>query len=127
MKNALNETVVYAGVNWPGAADVMIPEGLQYQSISSIVSKIKSLGMNVIRLTYAIEMIDDIYDDGDVSLGDATQIALGAENGTKVLNEILAANPSFSTNTTRLQVSTLNRAQISTSIVTEVYFRYSMQ
>lgn len=127
MKNALNETVIYAGVNWPGAADVMIPEGLQYQSVSNIVSKIKSLGMNVIRLTYAIEMIDDIYEGGDVSLEDATQIALGAENGTKVLNEILAANPAFSANTTRLQVSTLKRGRIPMSMVAEVSLRCSMR
>lgn len=104
IKNALNDTVTYAGVNWPGAADVMIPEGLQYQSISTIVSKIKTLGMNVIRLTYAIEMVDDIYEGGDISLEDALTLALGATNGSKVLNEILAANPSFSANTTRLQV-----------------------
>jgi hypothetical protein len=62
--NAKRSRVTYAGVNWPGATDTMIPEGLQYQSIESIVSKIKSLGMNVIRLTYAIEMIDDILDNG---------------------------------------------------------------
>lgn len=104
IKNARNETVTYAGVNWPGAADVMIPEGLQYQSISTIVSKIKALGMNVIRLTYAIEMVDDIYEGGDVSLEDALTIALGALNGSKVLGEILAANPAFTANTTRLQV-----------------------
>jgi hypothetical protein len=104
IKNTLNKTVTYAGVNWPGAADVMIPEGLQYQSVSTIVSKIKSLGMNVIRLTYAIEMIDDIYAGGDVSLENALTIALGSENGTKVLNEILTANPSFTANTTRLEV-----------------------
>jgi hypothetical protein len=56
----------------------MVPEGLQYESIQSIVSKIKSLGMNVIRLTYAIEMIDDILDDGgDVSIRTAFQRALG--------------------------------------------------
>lgn len=104
IKNARNETVTYVGVNWPGAADVMIPEGLQYQSISTIVSKIKALGMNVIRLTYAIEMVDDIYEGGDVSVEDALTIALGATNGSKVLGEILAANPAFSANTTRLQV-----------------------
>lgn len=32
----------------------MIPEGLQYQPIAAIVSKIRSLGMNAIRLTYAV-------------------------------------------------------------------------
>lgn len=36
----------------------MVPEGLQYQSVETIVSKIKSLGMNSIRLTYATELID---------------------------------------------------------------------
>lgn len=105
MKNSLGETVVYAGVNWPGAADAMIPEGLQYQSVSSIMSKIKSLGMNVIRLTYAIEMIDDIYANVDSSLKNALVQALGETNGTKVLDEILKNNPSFTAETTRLEVS----------------------
>ncbi|KAI4729504.1 putative endoglucanase E1 [Aureobasidium sp. EXF-10728] len=104
MKNSLNETVVYAGVNWPGAADVMIPEGLQYQSISTIMSQIKDLGMNVIRLTYAIEMIDDIYENKDSSLKTAFIQALGETNGTKVLNQVLLNNPSFTENTTRLEV-----------------------
>jgi hypothetical protein len=103
--NTNGNHVIYAGVNWPGAADTMIPEGLQYQSIESIVSKIKSLGMNVIRLTYAIEMIDDILDNGgDVSIQTSFQTALGTTNGTKVFNEVLKNNPSFSSNTTRLQV-----------------------
>ena len=105
MKNSAGETVVYAGVNWPGAADAMIPEGLQYQSVSSIMSKIKSLGMNVIRLTYANEMIDDIYANVDSSLKTALIQALGETNGTKVLGEILKNNPSFTANTTRLEVS----------------------
>jgi hypothetical protein len=34
----------------------MIPEGLQYQSIKNIVKRVKDLDMNVIRLTYAIEV-----------------------------------------------------------------------
>ncbi|KAI5255667.1 putative endoglucanase E1 [Aureobasidium subglaciale] len=104
IKNSLNETVVYAGVNWPGAADVMIPEGLQYQSVSSIMSKIKDLGMNVIRLTYAIELVDDIYSGVDSSLKAAFIQALGETNGTKVLNQVLSSNPSFTENTTRLEV-----------------------
>ena len=107
MKNSLGQTVNYAGVNWPGAADVMIPEGLQYQSVKTIMSKIKSLGMNVIRLTYAIEMIDDIYGNVDSSLKTAFIQALGQTNGTKVLKQVLAANPSFTEKTTRLQVRDL--------------------
>jgi hypothetical protein len=104
IKNSLGQTVTYAGVNWPGAADVMIPEGLQYQSVKTIMSKIKSLGMNVIRLTYAIEMIDDIYGNVDSTLKTAFIQALGQTNGTKVLKQVLAANPSFTEKTTRLQV-----------------------
>src|ERR1700761_9446529 len=51
--------VSYAGVNWPGHLDAMIPEGLQFRSVAQIVSTIKSLGMNVVRLTYATEMVDE--------------------------------------------------------------------
>jgi hypothetical protein len=103
--NSLGENVTYAGVNWPGAADVMIPEGLQYASIATIVSGIKSLGMNSIRLTFAIEMIDDILDGGgDVKLSTAFNTALGATNGPIVYKEVLAKNPTFSSETTRLQV-----------------------
>ncbi|KAF7198455.1 Glycosyl hydrolase 5 family protein [Pseudocercospora fuligena] len=99
------QKVVYAGINWPGAADVMIPEGLQYQSISTIVSKIKDLGMNVIRLTYAIEMIDDIFNStADSTVSGALTKALGSENATIVLSQILTNNPDLSAETTRLEV-----------------------
>lgn len=95
----------YVGVNWPGAADVMIPEGLQYQSIASIVSKIKSIKMNVVRLTFAIEMIDDIKDNGgDVTIQKAFTKALGATNGDKVYQQVVKNNPQFNASTTRLQV-----------------------
>lgn len=106
IRDASGENLTYAGANWPGAADVMIPEGLQYQSIETIVSKIKSLGMNAIRLTYAIEMIDQIYTNGgkDIPIQTALSKALGATNGPKVLAQILAKNPQFNASTTRLQV-----------------------
>lgn len=106
MKNTQGENVVYAGANWPGAADVMIPEGLQYQSIQTIVSKIKSLGMNAIRLTYAIELVDQIYDNGgvDISIQTAFTNALGEAEGTAALDKVIANNPSFSASTTRLEV-----------------------
>ncbi|KAF2475745.1 glycosyl hydrolase family 5 protein-like protein/cellulase [Lindgomyces ingoldianus] len=94
----------YIGVNWPGAADVMIPEGLQYASIRSIVSKIKSLKMNVIRLTFAIEMVDDIKDNGgDVTIQQAFSKALGSK-GDAVYQQVLKSNPQFNASTTRLQV-----------------------
>lgn len=107
MIDAAGNVVVYAGANWPGAADVMIPEGLQYQSVASIIAKLKEVNMNVIRLTYAIEMIDQIYDnDGvDIPISQAFVDALGETNGTTVYNQVLAANPDFSPNITRLEVS----------------------
>lgn len=104
MKDSRNETVLYAGVNWPGHADAMIPEGLQYQSIATIVSKIKSLNMNSIRLTYAIQMIDDIYNGGDVAIDKSLSQALGSSNGSAILAKILKNNPQFTAKTTRLQV-----------------------
>ncbi|CAN8095961.1 unnamed protein product [Discula destructiva] len=78
--------VTYAGVNWSGASETMVPEGLQYQSIETIVGRIKSLGMNAIRLTYATEMIDQIYDHDmiDVPLKTAFTNALGVDNGTQI-------------------------------------------
>ncbi len=104
--NAVGANVTYAGVNWPGAADVMIPEGLQYASIASIVSGIKSLGMNAIRLTFAIEMIDDIMDNGgDFTLSAAFNKALGTTKGPVVYDKVLKNNPSFNASTTRVQVS----------------------
>jgi len=107
IKDSTGATFTYAGINWPGAADTMLPEGLQYQSVSSIVSKIKSSGFNIIRLTYATEMIDQIYENegSDILISTAFVNALGSESGTTVFNSVLANNPSFNENTTRLQVS----------------------
>ncbi|EGO56002.1 hypothetical protein NEUTE1DRAFT_148368 [Neurospora tetrasperma FGSC 2508] len=106
IRDASGTNLTYVGVNWPGAADVMIPEGLQYQSIETIVSKIKSLGMNAIRLTFAIQMVDEIYSNGakDITLQKAFTQALGSTNGPKLLNQVLAKNPQFTASTTRLQV-----------------------
>lgn len=103
--NAKGGNVTYVGINWPGAADVMIPEGLQYTSIAKIVSDIRSLGMNAIRLTFAIEMIDDIIDNGgDKTIQAAFTKALGATNGPTIYQKVLANNPTFSASTTRVQV-----------------------
>ncbi|KAH7072491.1 glycosyl hydrolase family 5 protein-like protein/cellulase [Paraphoma chrysanthemicola] len=102
--DSTGKNFTYVGVNWPGAGEVMIPEGLQYQSIASIVSKIKSLNMNVVRLTFAIEMIDDIKDrGGDVTIQAAFQKALGS-NGDAAYQKVIKNNPQFGASTTRLQV-----------------------
>ncbi|KAH6637132.1 glycoside hydrolase superfamily [Chaetomium tenue] len=117
--DASGNNLTYAGTNWPGHADVMIPEGLQYQSIETIVQKVKSLGMNAVRLTFAIQMVDEIYANGgqDITIQKAFVQALGQTNGAKVLNQVLAKNPRFSATTTRLQVfdavaEELNKQQI---------------
>lgn len=66
----------------------------------------KGVGINSIRLTYATEMIDQIESNGgvDVSVQAALVAALGQDNGTAVFEKVLSHNPSFSSNTTRLEV-----------------------
>ncbi|KAL8728224.1 MAG: hypothetical protein Q9166_005527 [cf. Caloplaca sp. 2 TL-2023] len=105
MTNADEDHLTYAGVNWPGSVDTMVPEGLQYASIADLVGKIKSIGMNVIRLTWAVEMVDDIIDGGgDKDIKSAFIEVLGHKNGTQVFDAVIKNNPSFSSNITRLQV-----------------------
>lgn len=104
--SASGEKVVFAGVNWPGQGMTMLPEGLQYNSIANITSIIKQdLGMNVIRLTYAIEMVDDYLGDSpNQSLKATLANALGEDDGATVLEQILDNNPQFTEETTRLEV-----------------------
>lgn len=106
IRDASGKNLTYAGTNWPGHNDVMIPEGLQYQSIETIVQKIRSVGMNAVRLTFAIQMVDEIYSNGgqDITIQKAFVQALGQANGTRVLNQVLTKNPRFTASTTRLQV-----------------------
>ncbi|KAH8725048.1 glycoside hydrolase superfamily [Phaeosphaeriaceae sp. PMI808] len=95
----------YASTNWPGHQEIMIPEGLQHSSIQDIVAWFPKLGLNSVRLTFAIEMLDDYFANSpNQSLEKSVLNALGQTNGTKVLNQILSKNPQFSKNTTRLQV-----------------------
>lgn len=83
----------------------MIPEGLQYQSIETIVSRIKSLGMNTIRLTYATEMVDVILSGGDVTVKQSFIKALGPEKGNEIFAKIAKKNPGIKEGTKRLEVS----------------------
>ncbi|KAK2774481.1 cellulase family protein [Colletotrichum kahawae] len=103
--DAKNETVALVGVNWPGHEQTMLPEGLQFQNISHIVTKIAETGFNSVRLTFATEMVDDIVDKGgDITIKATLEKALGAENGTKVMKQIVSNNPGFSESTKRLEV-----------------------
>ncbi|RDL39787.1 Glycoside hydrolase [Venustampulla echinocandica] len=103
--DAKNHTVPFVGVNWPGAGETMLPEGLGHQSVASIVQKISEFGFNAVRLTFAIEMVDDILDNGgDVTLNDTLTRSMGVENGTSLMMDILWNNPQFTEQTTRLEI-----------------------
>jgi endoglucanase len=61
----------------------MVPEGIEWASIEDILSQVESVGFNFIRLTYAIEMVDQIYERNGSDVGlEITMInGLGYENG----------------------------------------------
>lgn len=106
--NSRNEVVKWAGVNWPGSGETMVPEGLEWLSVDEIMDKIAGVGFNFIRFTYAIEMIDQIYDrnGSDVPLELAMIEALGNDNGTRVTQQILTHNPEWTASTTRFEIWT---------------------
>ncbi|KAF2670185.1 glycoside hydrolase [Microthyrium microscopicum] len=92
----------YAGVNWPGHMGAMIPEGLQYQSIASIVQSIKKLNMNVVRFTYSTQMVDEAI-TGTVDAKSGVLKALGEKNGAPIWAKIVEKNR-FPEGVTRLQI-----------------------
>lgn len=95
----------FAATNWPGHQEVMVPEGLQHASIRDIVSWFPKFGLNSVRLTFAIEMVDDYLDNSpNQTLEKSFVNSLGEANGTIVLNHILEKNPEFTRDTTRLEV-----------------------
>lgn len=101
------ETFYYSATNLPGHQEAMIPEGLQYQSAAQIAQHVADLGLNSVRLTFAIELVDQIIAAGgkdNVTLEAAMKGALGETNGTRVLAEILEHNTAFTKDTTRLEV-----------------------
>ncbi|KAI0900650.1 glycoside hydrolase family 5 protein [Annulohypoxylon nitens] len=104
--NTRGEVVTWAGVNWPMSGETMIPEGLEWKSVDDILSDVASVGFNFIRMGYAIEMIDQIYDRAgeDVPLEVSMIMALGYENGTKVTDAIVEKNPSWTRTTTRFEI-----------------------
>lgn len=101
--DAKGNRMVYAGVNWPGHLDAMIPEGLQFRSVAQIVATIKGLGMNVVRLTYATEMVDEAL-AGRTDARAGFIKALGERNGQAVWRNIAQKN-GWRDGTTRLQVN----------------------
>jgi len=116
--DANGANVSFAGANWPAHEETMVPDGLQYQSIENVVTKLKSIGLNAVRLTYAIEMVDQIFDNAgkDIPIKTAFVNALGQENGTTVFNKVIEKNPAFNEDTTRLQVKSTPHPQLPSQI-----------
>ena len=103
--DANGEVFHFASTNWPGHQEVMIPEGLQHASIQDIVSWFPKFGLNSVRLTFAIEMIDDYLNNSPNQTLEKSFInSLGEANGTLVLDQILEKNAEFTKDTTRLEV-----------------------
>jgi endoglucanase len=95
----------FISTNWPGHQEVMVPEGLQHASVKDIVSWFPKFGLNSVRLTFAIEMIDDyLANSPNQTLEKSFINSLGQTNGTRVLGQILEKNPEFTKDTTRLEV-----------------------
>ena len=83
----------------------MIPEGLQHSSVQDIVSWFPKLGLNSVRMPFAIQMVDDyLANSPNQTLEKSVLNAIPGTNGTDALNSILEKNPQFTKNTTRLQV-----------------------
>lgn len=106
IKNVNGEPVIFIGTNWPGSGETMIPEGIEFRSIADIVSMMKYVGYNFVRHTYAIQMIDQIYENNgtDVTVQHALWYAMGEDNGTRIMQMINQNNPQITNSTTRLEV-----------------------
>jgi len=97
----------------------MLPEGIEYRPLDEIMSDMASLGLNFIRMPYAIEMIDQIYsnDGTDVTMKKSLIDALGIENGTRVADAMIKNNPTWTHSTTRFEIwSDLARAALKEGI-----------
>lgn len=48
--NSQGEAVTWMGVNWPSSGETMVPEGLEWQSLDDILSRVADAGFNFIRM-----------------------------------------------------------------------------
>lgn len=101
-----NRTTYWAGVNWPLNDGSMLPEGIEWRSVDDILDFVTQVGFNFIRMGYATEMVNDVYErnGSDVSLHESLVDALGEENGTSICRRISEKNSLWNENTTRFQV-----------------------
>ena len=99
--NSSNQRVKLRCVNWAGAGETRIPEGLQAAPLDSITSWIANAGFNCVRLTYSTDMalspdqaVSDAFSAAASSTGSGS--ALTALYGTAK-----AKNPFLSSATTQ--------------------------
>lgn len=104
--NSQGEKVKWAGVNWPLNLETMLPEGIEWSSADEILDSLTDVGFNFIRMGYAAQMIDELYETSgaDVSICDALIRTMGAVSGGSVCDSIIEKNNEWSKTTTRLQV-----------------------
>lgn len=104
--NSRGERVKWAGVNWPLSLETMLPEGIEWRSVDGILDFMSDAGFNFIRMGYASQMVDDLYETNgaDVTIYDSLSRVLGSENGRRVCNNIIKQNSQWNSRTTRFQV-----------------------
>lgn len=85
--DAYGNTVKLAGVNWPSHMNSMIPEGLQHRSADAICDKIVEMGFNMVRLTFPIQMVDEVLDN------DSPRMVKQTLNNDGMYARILSKNP----------------------------------
>lgn len=85
---------IISGATWP-AHITTVPEGLQHASIRDTIHRLRSLGLNTIRLTFSTDMLiqNREADYGDRTMTKALQEALGDKRVGPLLDKVLQMNP----------------------------------
>lgn len=101
--NSSGDRVKFRCVNWAGAAETRIPEGLQWQPVATIASWIANQGFNCVRLTYSIDMALDPTQSVSASFEYAASSAstgAGTALYPNLYNTAVTKNPWLSSATT---------------------------
>ena len=96
-----NTRVKLRCVNWAGASETRIPEGLQWQPVATIASWIASSGFNCVRLTYSIDMALDPNESVSSAFSSAASSTGAGTTLTNLYTTAVGKNPWLSTATTR--------------------------
>lgn len=96
-----NNRVKLRCVNWAGAAETRIPEGLQWQPVATIASWIANAGFNCVRLTYSIDMALDPNESVSSAFSSAASSTGTGTTLTNLYTTAVGKNPWLSSTTTR--------------------------